>query len=228
MPLPIILGAAAAAMGIAKGVGALVGAAKDRKESKKIKPVYKPYEVSPYAKNTLGLAKQMLGAKSAAVTQAEANINQNFANQMGAAEQGATDSSQLLAMGAAGQAQSNQAALQLTPMQQQFQLQQQQNVMQANQGMTAELDKVYQDAMQKYMIDQQLKMGYRNSARKGFDSGMSALSSTLASAAVGGYGDLGKLFKGPGNAASTNDMAGFMRGIRAGNDASESLKGIFG
>ncbi len=182
------LGFAGLATGILGSIGAGIGALSDRKEAKKINPVYKPYEVSPFAKERLGLARQMFGGKSSAVKMAEADISRNQAAGMYGAERAASDGSQLLAAGAMGQAQADNSTAQLAGMQEQYRLQGLSNLTGAQDAMTQELDKVYQDNLQKYMTDLNMKMAYRNAARQGFTNMMGGMMNTIGSGALGGFG----------------------------------------
>jgi len=184
----IIGGAIGAVSGLAGSIGALIGSAKDKKESNKINPEYKPYEISPYAKNNLALAKARLGSKSAAVTMAETGIQKNQAAAGYNAEKSASDGSQLLAAGGAIQAQADNAETNLAGAQEQFTQQNLQNLNQANAGMTNELDKQYQDNLQKYMTDLNLKMAYRNASRQGFSNAMAGLAGVGGGMANGAFG----------------------------------------
>lgn len=184
-----MLGLIGAGLGVASSIASAIGASKDNKEAKKIKPEYKPYEVSPYAKQGLGLAKARLGSKSAAVQQAQADIQNNQAQAAYGMEKAASDGSQLLSGLAGVQAQADESAAGLAGMQEQFNQQNLANLNQANAAMTNELDKVYQDNMQKYMTDLNLKMAYRNSARQGWGNAIGGMMSVFGGAANGAFGE---------------------------------------
>lgn len=66
------------------------------------------YSESPYAKSRLGLASQLLNSKMPGQTDIEQKIYQTQANRMGQVNRNATDSNQVLALGAMSQGQTNQ------------------------------------------------------------------------------------------------------------------------
>ncbi len=102
-------------MGIGMGLGAIadigkmIFGSKQRREGKRIRPVFNQYQASPYAQQQLGLAQQMFNGRMPGAQQQERNIYSNQANQLGNVSRNATDSSQLLSLGAMAQGQTNNA-----------------------------------------------------------------------------------------------------------------------
>lgn len=108
------------------------------------------YTANPLANQRLGLAQTLLNARSPGAAYAEKNIYGNQANQQAAIQKNATDGSQALALGAAGQAQTNQAFLGLSNQEDQGYQQRLNNLNQAQQGEIQEGDKVYQDQIRRF------------------------------------------------------------------------------
>jgi hypothetical protein len=165
--------------GMVSGVKQIVNSFQDGRASRKINPVYNPYEVSQYAKAKHGLAGLLLNGRMAGASQAENNIFQAQANTAAQAQRAAGDSSTLLAMLAGTQAQTNDSLNQLGVAESQDYQNRLQNYNAAQDAMTAEMDKVYQDKMNKYMIDLNMKTGLKNASRQGFVNGMATYGSAV-------------------------------------------------
>lgn len=109
------------------------------------------YKQNPYAAQQLGLAKQMVADPSLGTRgQVERGIQTNNANFMGNVSRNATDSSQALALGAAGLGQSNQDIVNANLGFQKNKLALTDNLNQAYGGMINEGDKDYQDLIRRY------------------------------------------------------------------------------
>lgn len=107
------------------------------------------YTISPYAQNILATAKQLNNSRMPGATNAEQNIQTNFANVSGGIGRNATSSAQALAMLTGAQANTDQALANLGQQEAGFKLSAIQNLNLANNAMTAEHDKVYQDAVRR-------------------------------------------------------------------------------
>lgn len=175
-------------------VGKIIGGFSQNHEANQINPVYRPYEISPYAKAQLGLAQQLFNGRMFGASALEQNIANSQANYMANVGRNATDSSQALALGALSQGQTNNAYndLQIKEAQNKYDLLG--NLNTAEQGMTAELDKQYQDMLTKYMIDTQQKAALKNSAFNNIFSGFGDISGGLIMG-----GDAGWFDKKPSN-----------------------------
>ena len=139
-------------LGVA-GVGAIGGLISKFSSGNKLNSLYQQdptYQQSPYAQNQLALAQSLLNARMPGATAMERNIYQNQASQIGNVNRNATDASQALAMGAASQGQTNQAFSNLATQEQQDYYNRLQNLNTAQQGMTAERDKQYQDQVRRF------------------------------------------------------------------------------
>lgn len=170
-------------------VGKIIEGFSQNHEANQINPVYHPYEISPYAKAQLGLAQQLFNGRMFGASALEQNIANSQANYMANVGRNATDSSQALALGALSQGQTNNAYndLQIKEAQNKYDLLG--NLNTAEQGMTAELDKQYQDMLQKYMIDTQQKAALKNSAFNNIFSGFGDISGGLIMGGDAGWFD---------------------------------------
>jgi len=164
-------------MGLFSSIYGLVAAGADKRAENQIHPEYHSYETSPYAKNQLGIAEQLFNGRMPGAADEERNIasaQSNFSNNV---NRNATDSSQALALGGLGLAESNKAYNQLGTQEAGYKSSMLNNLNAGYQAMVGEGDKVYQDQLNKYNTDEQLKLYFRNAARQntanafnGFDS----------------------------------------------------------
>jgi len=97
------------AMGTVGTIFNAISGVKTDKKLQKLEGQDPVYSESPYVKQQLGLAQSLINARMPGGVQQERNIYRNQANSLGNIQRNATDSSQLLAMGAASQGQTNQA-----------------------------------------------------------------------------------------------------------------------
>lgn len=142
-----------------------------------IDPQYHAYQTSPYAKQELGTAQQLFNGRMFGAADQERNIGASQAQFVNNAQNNATDSSQLLALGGLSQGQSNNAYQNLQIQEGQNKYNLLGNLNQAYQTMVGEGDKVYQDQMQKYQMDTQQKEELKNSAFANIFGGIGDLSS---------------------------------------------------
>jgi hypothetical protein len=219
MPIPLLLAAAPA---IASSVFGAVKGIQSLSQAKKIKPEYYAYgdkrlvgNESPYAKQMLGQAQMQLNARNPFAAAQQRGILGSQANAMAGAQRAVTDPSQALAMTAALQANTDQALFGQAGQEQQAYQQRMGNLMGAQQVMISEGDKLYQDRMRKFMMDQERKDALQQAGSQTLMNAGSSLSSSLLG--MGKAGGFGKMFGG-GAAASG----------AAASAASGSGAGIFG
>lgn len=112
-----------------------------------IDPTYMP---SPYANNNLGMAQTLLNSRMGGAASRENNILSSGANVRAGIGRNATDSSQALALMAATQGQQDQSFNDLGIAEAQDAAQKQQNLVGANDAMTAEGDKVHDDNVRRW------------------------------------------------------------------------------
>lgn len=181
MPLPFLLGAGlvtqglSSAFGLAKGVQAL-------NQSRKIKPVFTPYEVSQQAKDMLGRATTQLNARNPFAAQAQRGILGSQANQMASIQRGVIDPSQALAMTTAVAAQADKSINDQFMMEQQLQQQREANLMNAQGVMIGEGDKVKADRDRKFQFDTQMKQDLQNAGAQSILNAGSNLASSMMGA----------------------------------------------
>ena len=147
MPLPLILGAAA---GIGGAIGNIfsAGAANKRLDS-----LYKQdptYSANPLAGQRLALAQTMLNARAPGATIRDEQLQASGANAFDRVQRGATDSSQLLSLGAGLQGQQDQSVVQSGVLDAEDQQRRYQNLSGATEGAIGEGDKVYGDQVRRF------------------------------------------------------------------------------
>jgi hypothetical protein len=158
------LDAAGAVSSLIGGIFKGIQGHKQQKMADAIHPVNAVYNVSPYAQNQLATVKNMMNGRMAGASNEEQNIQGNFANSMGGVDRNSTSGAQSLAMLAGLQGNANQAFNQLG----QQEAMNKQNMLgylsSANQGMTDENGKVYQDQLRNYNNDLNAKNALQNAA----------------------------------------------------------------
>lgn len=154
---------------IASGIGAIGKFLTGVKQGNKADDVVVPdatYNVSPYAQEMLAEASRLKDSRMTGAEEAGRGIDQSFGDAAGSVGRNATSGSQALALIAAMQGNSNNARNQLRLQEGGDQQQKQANYATANMGMTAELDKVYQDKVRKQQMAMMEKNGLRDAALK--------------------------------------------------------------
>lgn len=149
------------------------------------------YTGSPYAQNTLGLAQTLLNSRMAGVQRYTNNIYGSQANTLSGINRNATDSSQALALAAGVQGQTDASFGNLQQMEAQDYNSKVANLNQANQGMTAEGDKIYdsiknkwQDQVNIAMTNYKIRTKKRQDTARVIGGAFTGLGSVLGS--VGG------------------------------------------
>lgn len=200
MPFPLL--AAGAAISLANQVGKWFGGNKQSKEAKKINPVWTDYQSNPYAARQLAMAQNMFGGRMAGAPQMERNILSSQGNTMANVNRNATDASQALAYGAASQGQADQSFTDLQTAESQNKYNMLGNLNNAYGAMINEGDKVYQNKMQKFMIDSQRKDALANAGAQNKYGAGNDLSSMFMQLGMLNGGNAG----GRSNASVSNSM----------------------
>jgi len=138
------------ATGIIGGIGKLFGRGKANKKLDQLQKQDPTYAENPLARNRLGLAQTLLNARMPGASTVEKNIYGAGANAFGRATANATDSSQLLAMGSAIQGQQAQQFSDLGVQEAQNYQSRYGNLVNAQQGVINEGDKVFDDQIRKF------------------------------------------------------------------------------
>lgn len=196
MPIPLLIPAALSAVNM---VGKFISGAKQKKEANKINPVFNQYQTSPYAQKQLGIAQQMFGGRMAGAPQLERNIFANQATRLGGLQRNATDSSQLLSLGAQSQGMTNDALEDLQIREAQNKQMMLQNLNQAYGTMIGEGNKEYESMKYKFETDAARKDDLMKSAAANKYGAVSDLASMgFQMAGIPGSQMFGNLFKGGG------------------------------
>ena len=180
-------------------------ARKQQRMANRIHPIDTTYQSSPYAANQLASVNQAYNGRMAGASNAEQNIQGNFADSMAGVGRNSTNSSQSLAMLAGLQGNSNQAFSNLASSEAQNKQQLLGQLGMANQGMTAEGDKVYNDQLRKYNNDVNAKNALQGASWRNKGAAVSDIGDSLiggAAAGMFGGGGIGGLFGGGGNVPS--------------------------
>lgn len=175
MPLPFM--AIGAGLGLLGQVGKFLSGAKQKKEARKINPIFNQYQASPFAKQQLDLAKQLYGGRMPGAAALEKNIFSSGANAVNAGLRNATDASQALALGAASQGQTNESLSDLQTKEAMNKQAMLQNLNQAYGTNIAEGDKEYESMLQKYQMDAQRKDALNSAGAQNKYGAVSDLSS---------------------------------------------------
>lgn len=146
------------------------------------------YTISPYAQNTLGLAKTLLNARMAGAAARERNIYGAGANAMANVNRNATDASQALALGAGIQGQQNDAFGQMQQLEGQDYYNKLNNLNQANAGMTEEHRNVFDDSVRRWQDQVNTVMTQYKMRRQGGNdwSQMGAAGASMGGGMMGG------------------------------------------
>lgn len=194
-----------AGVGIAGGIGKMIGRGKANKRMEALMAQNPVYKENPLARQRLGLAQSLLNARMPGAAAAEQNIYANQANRLSQVQRNATDSSQLLALGAQAQGQANQSFGDLGMAEAQDYQRRYGNLAGAQEGVIREGDKVFQDETRRFQDKVQIQ-GAQNANRQANWGDVSGMGFGLMD--FGMSGGFGKMF-GAGGGGS----AGADRGI---------------
>lgn len=112
------------------------------------------------------------------MSRATQNLQNNAANQNSAILRGATDAGQALALMASTQGLTDKGINDLQLNEANYKMQAFNNLANANEGMTSEMDKLHEDAVRQQMLKIQEKNALRGAAGQNFGNGMNELTST--------------------------------------------------
>lgn len=172
------------------GTAFKIGAAlKWEKEMKDIMGKDPKYTSSPYAANTLGLAQTLMNSRMAGAQSRANNISSSGANVRAGIGRNATDSSQALSLMVGTQGAQDQGYNDLAIQEGQDAAAKQQNLISANQGMTEEGDKMFDDEVRRWQ-DQVNYTMTKLKARQAGGNDISQLGSGLSSMGGGGGGGM--------------------------------------
>lgn len=185
-------------------IGGIFKGSQGRKQQRMadaIHPVDANYETSPYAQNQLSTVQQMMNGRMAGAGAEEQNIQGNFANAMSGVNRNATNGAQSLAMLAGLQGNTNRAFSDLQTKENMNKQSLLGQLAYANQGMTAEGDKVYGDKLRKFNNDMNAKNALQSAAWQNKGAFWNGLSNALVG--VGNMAEQGAFNKnGGGNGGS--------------------------
>jgi hypothetical protein len=165
----MIGGAVVSALG---SLGKIFTGAKQNKLANKINPFFQQYQKNPLAQENLAANKNLFYGRMPGAQKAESNIMQAQSNQLANAQRGATDASQLLAMGAGLQGGTNESFSNLAAAEGQSKAGLLTNLGQAYRGAISEGDKAYESMVQKYQMDSQAKAALRQSGMQNIFGGI--------------------------------------------------------
>ena len=174
---PFMIGGA-----VTSGLGALgkiFAGAKQNKLANQINPFFQQYQKNPLAQENLAVNKNMFYGRMPGAQKAESNIMQSQSNLFSNAQRGATDSSQLLAVGSGLQGGTNEAFSNLAAAEGQSKAGLLTNLGQAYRGAISEGDKAYDSMLQKYQIDRQDKAALRGSGMQNIFGGVGDIGAGL-------------------------------------------------
>jgi hypothetical protein len=170
MPNPFMVAGA-----ITSGLGALgkvFSGIKQNKLANQINPFFQQYQENPLAKQNLAVNKNMFYGRMPGAQKAESNILQSQSNLFSNAQRGATDASQLLAVGSGLQGGTNEAFSNLAAAEGQSKAGLLTNLGQAYRGAISEGDKAYESMAQKFQMDSQAKAALRQSGMQNIFGGI--------------------------------------------------------
>jgi len=160
---------------LVSGVGALgkvFAGAKQNKLANQINPIFQQYQQNPLAQENLAVNKNMFYGADPASLKAQSNVMQAQSNQLASAQRGATDASQLLAVGAGLQGGTNEAFSKLAAQEAEGKAGLLGSLNQAYRGVISEGDKAYNSMMQKFEMDAQAKAALRQSGMQNIFGGI--------------------------------------------------------
>lgn len=153
-----------------QGVGTIFNSIAGIKADKKLSKLLETdpaYEISPYAKDTLGLAKTLLNARMSGAAARERNIYGTQASNLANINRNATDASQALALVAATQGQTNANFNDLALQEAQDYANKVGNLNQANAAMTAEHQAKFDDSVRRWQDQVNTVMAQYKMRRQG-------------------------------------------------------------
>ncbi len=197
-------------LGVIGGIGGLFASGSNNRSLSRLLSKDPTYTSNPIAAQRMGLASSLLNARMPGAAAAERNIYGSQANFMGQVNRNATDSSQALALAAAGQGQANQGFENLNQQENQDYQRRYGNLVGAQEGMIQEGDKVYNDQVRRFGDMAQIR-GAQAANRSNAWQGISNLGfGAMGLGMAGGSSMFGKMFAG--GAKGTTGAAGAASG----------------
>lgn len=198
-------------LGIIGGIGNMFSAGKSNRQLNSLLSQDPTYKANPLVAQRLGLANTLLNSRMPGAASAERNIYQNQANTQANFNRNSTDSSQALALAAAGQGQTNQAFSNLETQEAQDYQRRYGNLVGAQDASIQEGDKVFQDQVRRFQDAAQIRGAQAQNRSSAWNSlsnlGFGAMNLGLA----GGSSMFGSGNKMP-STAGPNDPTRYMRG----------------
>ena len=186
---PLIAGLAVGAIG---SIGKAIGRGKANKQMEKLMNENPIYQENPLAKQRLGYAQVLVDSRMPGATQAERNIFTNQATQLGRLDRSATDASQALALASGIGAQTDKSLIDLGMTEAQDYQRRYGNLVDAQEGVIRENDKVFQDQTRRWSD----KVGIRGAQQQNRQNTWGdisnfgfAVANMAASGAFGGGGE---------------------------------------
>lgn len=181
---------AGAALGIVGGIGQLFGAKKANKRLNALLAQDPSYQANPVASQRMGLASQLLNARAPGAASAERNIFANQANQISNINRAATDSGQALALATGAQGQTNEAIEDLGQQETADYQRRYGNLSNAQDGVIAEDDKVYQDKVRRFQDLAQIRGAQQQNRNAGWQTITNAGMGIMNFGLAGGFGKM--------------------------------------
>ena len=213
---PFTIGALVSGAG---SLGKIFAGAKQNKLANQINPFFQQYQKNPLAQENLAVNKNMFYGRMPGAQRAESNIMQSQSNIFSNAQRGATDSSQLLAVGSGLQGGTNEAFSNLAAAEGQSKAGLLPSLNQAYRGVISEGDKAYDSMMQKFQMDSQAKAALRQSGMQNIFGGVGDIGAGLMQ-----YGQ----FKSLGNTGLNQGSQGGQGFQMMGSNPSLSQNILFG
>lgn len=219
--------------GLISPISQMFLARKQRREANKINPIREFYKTSQHALDNKSLAQSAYNGRMAGAGAMEQGINTAQANMIASANRNATSSADALAVAAASQGVANDSFGKLATMEAQNKEQQLAGVMRANDALTQEGEKVYNDKLLYYNDLDAKKQSLLQAATANRQSGwqgignalMMAGSTASGSGSSGGFGGFGEMGASPTSLYAQRGMP--VQGFSAaGNSLGQGLRGI--
>lgn len=200
------LGAASAGYKLYSGI-------KQVGQANKINPIYTPYTASNAVKQQLGTVQNAYQGRMAGAASASDRILQSQANTLANASRGATDASQLLAVGAGSEGAADQASVDLAAKEGQNKTGILDNLQNAYNKMTEDERQVYQSKLQKYQMDTQAKQALGQAGMSNiYGAGSDLAGMALQGAQLGNVGSFKSGFGAANKVAGAGGQLGKLIG----------------
>ena len=187
--------AVAAGVGVVGAVYKGIQGGKQQRMANAIHPNDPVYQQSPYAANQLAAVSNAYNGRMGGASYAENNIDSNQANSAAGVERNSSNGFQNLAVLSGLQGNTNTANLDLAAKEANNKQALLGELGQANQGMTSEADKIYNDQLRNYNNSLNAKNALQSAAWKNQSNMVSDIGTSL----IGGAGAINKMIGGGAN-----------------------------